>query len=127
MFRGVKEHRDVIRPDALAPKLLAEAGGVRGDRLLQAGQVLDAAGEHARDGTALPARRNRLQVEAGHAAQLVDRALAGPTPQFSAGAIRTSQCARSASFERSHTPSSGGQLLAMWLASFASVLVGPMP
>src|SRR5215213_483755 len=71
--------------------------------------------------------RSRTSATLSHPMAASLRALAGPTPQFSSGAIRTSQCARSASLLRSHTPSSGGQLLAMWLASFASVLVGPMP
>ncbi len=48
-------------------------------------------------------------------------------PQTSATSIRHSQCAYAAGSVRSHTPSSTGTVLAMWLASLASVLVGPMP
>lgn len=51
-FEMRSPHRHMVGADALAPKLLVEAGGVRGDGLLKGGQVLDGAGEHARDGAA---------------------------------------------------------------------------
>src|SRR5215218_9463654 len=51
-FEMRSPHRHVVGADALALKLLVEAGGVRGDGSLKGGQVLDAAGEHARDGAA---------------------------------------------------------------------------
>ncbi len=48
-------------------------------------------------------------------------------PQTSPTEIPTIQAARSASSDRSHTPPSSGMVLAVWLASLASVFVGPIP
>ncbi|BAU92451.1 hypothetical protein MPPM_3846 [Methylorubrum populi] len=73
----------MVGAEAFAQQLLAEPRRVRGYRLLQFGPLRHSAGERARHRAALAPRRHQFEPEAGHAAQLVDHALADHRQRFS--------------------------------------------
>lgn len=75
MLAGVEEDRDVVGGESAAAQLLAQLGGVGGDRLLHGREVLDPIREAPGHGAALPGRGDFLQVEAGQPAQFLHQAL----------------------------------------------------